>query len=130
MTFLLAFEHWPDIERPGPWLRTVVARQFQRERGRRETPMDLTQEVPAALSGLIAAATVVSEHTQPVLSLLAALPPRQRAVMAYHLDGHSIAEIAQRTASTSDNVRFSVHHARRKLAAALHARPLFDRFAP
>jgi DNA-binding CsgD family transcriptional regulator len=54
-----------------------------------------------------------------VLRLLAGLPPRQREVMAWTIDGYDPEEIAQLTGKNPATVRSHLRHARTSLKAAL-----------
>lgn len=59
------------------------------------------------------------EQRHEILRLLAGLPPRQRQVLAWTLDGYTPAEIAEVLAITPEAVRASLMKARRALAEYL-----------
>ncbi|SPL95742.1 unnamed protein product [[Actinomadura] parvosata subsp. kistnae] len=120
--FLLAFEHWHNIERPRPWLRKVASREYLRaRRAAAEIPMDLSGGSPSPVQAVVPGPAFLTEQTHTVLTLLAILPLRQQAVMACYWDGYSIAEISHRLSLTPNNVRVSLHHARKKLSSVLIA---------
>jgi len=59
------------------------------------------------------------EQRHEVLRLLDRLPPRQRQVLAWALDGHTPAEIANELEITPEAVRANLMKARRALAEHL-----------
>jgi RNA polymerase sigma factor (sigma-70 family) len=86
---------------------------------------DLVGEAPER-SALLAPLTNVEawEQRHDVLRVLDYLPPRQRQVMAWALDGYTSLEIADELKITAEAVRASLKKARRTLAE--HARPGTD----
>ena len=103
--FALAYQAWDTIREPRAWLHTVAMRQYYRADARtRETPAGdrLPDRAEPLNSGDIA---VFNELGQQVRSAIAALPVRQRQVMALALAGFTAAQIAQRLGCDQAAVR-------------------------
>ncbi|WP_308315694.1 sigma-70 family RNA polymerase sigma factor [Streptomyces sp. ISL-100] len=103
---------------PRSWLRTVAWRCYLRQAVRVEAPDELVAERcdrarPDWRTPLEAAE--LSEQQRRVLGLLFRLPVRQRAVMAWHLDGFSTKEIAEAMGTREDAVRQNLVRARHTL---------------
>lgn len=110
-----AFARWGTLTNPKAWIRTVASRGLIRSRlACLEDPVDAVPE-PTALVNAPADLTEVEEHHK-VLTLLDLLPPRQRQVLAWTLDGYKPAEIAADLGITPEAVRGSLMKARRTLA--------------
>lgn len=111
-----AFRAWERIEHPEAWARRVASRTYARRIA--DLAEDLVAEVPEACSPLLGDPSVldavVGRHE--VLRLLALLPPRQRQVMAWTVDGFAPGEIAEELKMEPDAVRSSLYKARRTLA--------------
>lgn len=112
-----AYAEWPEIRHPRAWVRLVAQRAAIREAARTR------DAVLRAVSGghhveIHRDPDVVvlrSEHEQ-LLLLLAELPPKQRHVMGWHLDGFSNDEIAERLQMSAGTVRSNLRHARNALS--------------
>src|SRR5580700_6894004 len=89
VTFVKAFESWDVIRVPRAWIRRVAVNELAaaRQAARRETPQAALQE----------------------------LPPRQRQVMAWIIDGFGSAEIACELGVSPESVRQSHAKARKNL---------------
>lgn len=115
-TMAAAFRSWESIDNPQAWTRRVASRAYARRIA--SVDEDLVADVPEARSPLIgdpsAVDAVVERHE--VLRLLALLPPRQRQVMAWTVDGFAPSEIAAELKMEPDAVRASLYRARRALA--------------
>lgn len=111
-----AFRSWEGIEHPEAWTRRVASRTYARRIA--DLAEDLVAEVPEARSPLLgdpaALEAVIGGHE--VLRLLELLPPRQRQVMAWTVDGFTPDEIAEELKMKPDAVRSSLYKARRTLA--------------
>jgi RNA polymerase sigma-70 factor (ECF subfamily) len=59
------------------------------------------------------------ESRQELLGLLLLLPPRQRQVLAWSVDGHTPTEIAEELSIGADAVRANLMKARRAIARAM-----------
>ncbi|MEU2772889.1 sigma-70 family RNA polymerase sigma factor [Streptomyces sp. NPDC007162] len=115
--FTEAFPRWPQITAPHAWLRTVSTRSYLRQTAGREHPTALIPDTPG---GACPAETVaLKEEEQRVYTALAVLPPRQRHVMAWHLDGFTHAEIASALGITPEAVRQNYARARAALKRSL-----------
>lgn len=102
---------WQRLDNPAAWIRTVIAREVWRTRGRQRTlPWD----------GRAAAA----DRTEPdqdvlVLDLLSRLPWAERTVMTWEMQGFSIAETAEATGLSTTEVRNARRRARNRLASLM-----------
>lgn len=114
-----AFRSWGSIDSARAWTRRVASRAYARRIASVEE--DLVAEIPEARSPLVsdpsALDSVVGRHE--VLRLLALLPPRQRQVMAWTVDGFAPGEIAEELKMEPEAVRSSLYKARRTLAQHL-----------
>lgn len=112
-----AFAVWDRIQHPTAWLRRVAGRLYYRNLVTGET---LVEDVPDQ-QGSLSAASVVELHDEArrVLAALADLPPKQRQVMAWTIDGFSPAEIARELDVDPATVRQSLAKARRHLKKQL-----------
>lgn len=99
---------------PAAYLRRVAGNEWVRLRRRRR------REVQRAVAGGWIDRTVIEDvygrdDVQVVLDALAALPARQRQVMAWLYDGYTAEEIAEQLDMRANTVRSTVRHAKRKL---------------
>lgn len=115
------------------WLRTVAVRCYLRSRSGRGRPgaggragIEVVQvaEVPERPGAAGAVGDIAEAHRQQefVLSMLAALPDRQRRVFTLHYEGWSTAEIAGRLGMEAAAVRQNLARARRTLRLLLTQR--------
>jgi RNA polymerase sigma-70 factor (ECF subfamily) len=116
-TFAEAFPIWDRIQHPNAWLRRVAGRIYYRTMVPHETPVDVLPDRQGPLS----AATEVELHDEAraVLAALADLPPKQRQVMAWSIDGFSPGEIALELDVDPAAVRQNLAKARKNLKQAL-----------
>ncbi len=117
VTFVKAFESWDAIRAPRAWIRRVAANELAvaRRAARRETPQGTLPDAPAPASAPVALAVELTEEARQVLAALQALPPRQRQVMAWVIDGFGATEIARELGVSPDSVRQSHAKARKNL---------------
>ncbi|GAA2236216.1 RNA polymerase sigma factor [Streptomyces indiaensis] len=115
--FTEAFPRWAQITAPNAWLRTVATRSYLRQTAGREHPTALMPDLPGDASPL--EAVTLKEEEQRVYTALASLPPRQRHVMAWHLDGFTHSEIATALGTTPEAVRQNYARARAALKHSL-----------
>jgi RNA polymerase sigma factor (sigma-70 family) len=115
--FAEAFAAWDRIQHPTAWLRRVAGRLYYRHLVTQETSVE---DVPDR-QGPLSAASVVELHDEArrVLTALADLPPKQRQVMAWTIDGFSPAEIARELDVDPATVRQSLAKARKNLKQQL-----------
>jgi RNA polymerase sigma factor (sigma-70 family) len=115
-TMIEAYRTWPSIQQPRAWTRCVASRQY----GRRRYGQEIATE-PEDLGPLLRAPADIAawEQRHEVLRFLAALPWRQRQVMAWTFDGYRPQEIADELDITPEAVRASLKLARRALAEGL-----------
>lgn len=115
--FAEAFVVWDRIQRPGAWLRRVAGRLYYRYLTIQESPVE---ELPDRQGPLSAASEVeLHDEARRVLAALADLPPKQRQVMAWTIDGFSPAEIARELDVDPATVRQSLAKARKNLKQQL-----------
>ncbi|MEX5634856.1 sigma-70 family RNA polymerase sigma factor [Parafrankia sp. FMc2] len=121
-TMVIAFRSWDRIDRPEAWARRVASRAYARRIA--DLAEESVAEVPEARSPLLGSPAdldaVIGRHE--VLRLLDLLPPRQRQVMAWAVDGYTPGEIAQELRMEPDAVRASLYKARRALAGHVDPR--------
>ncbi|MEU4780761.1 sigma-70 family RNA polymerase sigma factor [Micromonospora sp. NPDC023633] len=116
-----AHRKWRTINNPHTWIRTVASRKAIRKL---INPAEVLTDDVATLNPLLRMPpdqVVLWEEQQKVLRLLSTLPPRQRQVMAWTLDGYEPAEIAEQLRMTPEAVRSNLYKARKALAARLKA---------
>lgn len=115
VTLFKAFESWDVIRAPRAWIRRVAVNELTaaRRAARRETPQATVPDAPEPVSTALAAE--LTEEARQVLAALQALPPRQRQVMAWIIDGFGAAEIARELGISPESVRQSYAKARKNL---------------
>jgi RNA polymerase sigma factor (sigma-70 family) len=115
VTLFKAFECWDVIRAPRAWIRRVAANELTaaRQAARRETPRAMLPDVPVPVS--TALAVELTEEARQVLAALQTLPPGQRQVMAWIIDGFGAAEIARELGVSPESVRQSHAKARKNL---------------
>ena len=115
--FAEAFVVWDRIQHPAAWLRRVAGRLYYRHLIPQETSV---QDVPDHQGPLSAVGAVeLRDEACAVLAALADLPPKQRQVMAWTIDGFSPAEIARELGVDPATVRQSLAKARKNLKQQL-----------
>lgn len=114
-TMIKAHRCWDEIEAPEAWVRRVASRQWAAHVARiRESPVDPLPEHNSLLPEPTSIDLVDQRHD--ILRLLGKLPPRQRQVLAWHLDGYSGPEIAEELMTTPEAVRTNLKKARQAVA--------------
>lgn len=117
-TLCRAYERWDSLDNPRAWSYRVASKAWIR-RLTSVNNEDLTSD-PADSSPLLRSVPTDAWHArQDLIEALAALPPRQRQVMAWTLSGYTPAEIATELQLENDQVRANLRHARRTLADRL-----------
>ena len=115
--FAEAFGAWEGIQYPRAWLRRVAGRLYYRCLDNYET---LVEAVPDRQGPLSAGSMAeFRDEARAVLAALADLPPKQRQVMAWSIDGFSPAEIAGELGTDPAAVRQNLAKARKHLKAQL-----------
>lgn len=117
-TMIKEYQCWSVIRHPESWARRVASRALVRRTASVEE--DLVDDLPEHSSLLPTLTSVEAwEQRHEVLRLLDRLPPRQRQVLAWTLDGYTTAEIADELKITPEAVRANLMKARRALAEHL-----------
>jgi RNA polymerase sigma factor (sigma-70 family) len=118
-TMMQAYRSWPTITHPKAWARRVASRMWARHLAT-ACPEDPIADV-ADVSPLLLAIPDVDawEQRHLVLVALDTLPPRQRQVLAWTLDGYTPTEIGAELQIEPSTVRSSLKLARRAIAAFL-----------
>jgi RNA polymerase sigma factor (sigma-70 family) len=103
------------------WLRTVALRSYLRGRRGADGLLVLVADPPdlVAATGSVGDAVEAHREEELVLSMLAALPARQREVFGLHYEGWSTAEIAARLSMGQPAVRQNLARARRTLRESI-----------
>ncbi|KIF79136.1 hypothetical protein QR77_24920 [Streptomyces sp. 150FB] len=115
-TMIKAYQRWTEIGHPRAWAHTVASRALGRRIADvREQPVDHVPEPTSLLPDPGAAAEWEVRHD--VRPLLDSLPPRQRQIMAWTLNGWTPSEIADELSMNPEAVRASLKKARRAAAA-------------
>jgi RNA polymerase sigma-70 factor (ECF subfamily) len=116
-TMIKAWQSWSTIDSPKAWARTVASRDWVRRVA--DTEEDLIAEPER--SALLSSSSDIDEWIQrdEYYQAMRALPSRQRQIMAWTMEGHTPAEIADQLRLNPASVRSSLRKARRTLAAIL-----------
>ncbi|GAA3839062.1 hypothetical protein GCM10022403_084250 [Streptomyces coacervatus] len=109
---------WMTIEYPRAWMRKAAYYDYLKQHQRSRE--DLTDEMPDLPGGICPVSEVeLSTQTNTVVEAVCQLPPTQRAVMAFVLDGAGTSEIADTLNMTNVAVRTNLSRARRRLMTTL-----------
>jgi RNA polymerase sigma-70 factor (sigma-E family) len=117
-TFLQLYRHWRRVDKSSldPYSRKVLVNAFLSSR-RARRPEQIMAQPPDVAGGDAAAAL---DTALGVRAALAALPPRQRAlVVLRHLEDVSVAEAAELLGITEGTVKSQTSHGLAKLRVAL-----------
>lgn len=121
-TMTKAYAGWDSIRDPRPWAYRVAAHAFAaRGRARREVPVESVPEPSALLPDPNAATEWEMRHH--TLWMLSQLPPRQRQVLAWTLDGFGTGDIAEFLGIAPGAVRAALMKARAAVAPLVTGRP-------
>jgi RNA polymerase sigma factor (sigma-70 family) len=104
-TFFKALQAWGTIRNPLAWIRRVAVNELAaaRRAAHREAPCATLPDAQVSLSAALA--VELGDEARRVLTVLATLPPKQREVMAWIIDGFSASEIARELGVRPDLVR-------------------------
>ncbi|BFP56771.1 MULTISPECIES: sigma-70 family RNA polymerase sigma factor [Streptomyces] len=115
-----AYRRWGDIEYPKAWIHKAASRALVRKVAHVE---ELVEEVPEPTSLLPRPDAIAEwEVRHDALLILRSLPPRQRQVMAWTLNGFTPTDIADHLGLPAETVRANLKKARRAAAARLKER--------
>lgn len=108
---------WDSIDHPRTYARHIAEREFFKSRAKiakqREQLLEFAAHVVPETD--YRNPLIVKEEAQQVLAALQTLPPAQRRVMAWYMDGYSPAEIAAHLNQPESTVRSNLRHARNAL---------------
>ncbi|MER7050080.1 RNA polymerase sigma factor [Streptomyces jumonjinensis] len=107
------------ITHPKAWLRTVAWRCWLRQQVRPEDPCAEIPDVRTAHWQTPAHAAELGTEERRVVELLLRLPAKQRAALAWNLDGFTAQESAQAMGISPEAVRQNLARARATLKAQL-----------
>jgi RNA polymerase sigma factor (sigma-70 family) len=118
--FIIVFRNWPKIESPDAYVRMVGERLLMKSfaRARREVDRAIVNEMLQVTED----SRVGLDEAGEVLALLRQLPPQQRRIMAWRIDGYSPGEISEMLSMNPETVRSHLRHARNALREALRER--------
>lgn len=117
-TMTKAWQSWSTIQHPEAWTRRVASRALVRRIASVEE--DSVATVPEQSALLVSRADMDAwEQKHDLLRVLALLPPRQRQIMAWTLEGYTPAEIGRELQLTAEVVRSNLKKARRSMARHL-----------
>ena len=115
--FAEAFQAWDSIQHPAAWLRRVAGRLFYRQMVTQETLVGTIPDQRGPRYGV--GEMELRDEARAVLAVLADLPPKQRQVMAWSIDGFTPGEIADHLGVDSSSVRQNLAKARKHLKKQL-----------
>jgi RNA polymerase sigma factor (sigma-70 family) len=120
-TMAEAFKKWFTIQKPKPWTRTVASRMFLRKITNLEGEVltEFLPEPPRLVLDDPGELYWAQEHQ--IYAVLQGLPPRQRQVFAWSLDGFSPKEIADILDMDPAAVRQSLRKARQAAAVVVQS---------
>jgi len=112
-SMLDALQSWEKIAHPEAWIRTTARRKYFKHAYRVEEASfdDLADNI----SSLVRSPQEDVDADDHIVSLVGRLPPRQRVVMALHLEGLTPSEIASEIDASSDQVSANLLHAKNAL---------------
>lgn len=116
-TMVCALKNWPDIESPKAWSRRVASRALVRRIASIEEDTIAEPERSALLPANSDIDSWVQQ--QDYYRILRSLPPRQRQVMAWTIEGYKPAEIADLLHLDPATVRSNLRKARRTIVIQL-----------
>ncbi|MFG2807820.1 tetratricopeptide repeat protein, partial [Streptomyces massasporeus] len=116
-TMASLYRSWATIEHPRTWVRRMASRALVRHIASiEEMPIGRTPNMNPLLGR---SNTSEWEEGYKVLELLSQLPPRQRQILAWTLDGYTPDEISAELGVSVASLRSNLLKARRHLAALL-----------
>ncbi|MEU4180406.1 sigma-70 family RNA polymerase sigma factor [Streptomyces sp. NPDC026589] len=115
-----AYRCWGDIEYPKAWVHKAASRALVRKVAQIE---ELVEDVPEPTSLLPRPDAIAEwEVRHDALLILRGLPPRQRQVMAWTLNGFTPTDIAHHLGLSAETVRANLKKARRAAVARIKER--------
>ncbi|MFD6358181.1 RNA polymerase sigma factor [Nocardia tengchongensis] len=116
-TMIQLWQSWSKVESPLAWARVVAGRELVR----RYSALEEDRIDEAEHSALLGCARDVDDWIQSAAykEALAALPPRQRQILVWTMEGYSPTEIARELQLKATTVRSNLRKARRGVALFL-----------
>ncbi|MFF0172279.1 sigma-70 family RNA polymerase sigma factor [Micromonospora profundi] len=115
--FVEAWRRWEHIHNPRTWLRTVAIRAVAKAN---QPTVPLNEQYDLADSAPLD--SQVSEETLDLVAALRQLPPLQREIMVWKMDGFTPSEIAKELGISAEAARQGLHRARENLKKMLFPR--------
>ncbi|MGV9544113.1 RNA polymerase sigma factor [Nocardia beijingensis] len=119
-TMTKAWKSWPTIDSPKAWARKVAGRELARRVGSIEEDQIDESEHSAVLPSSSDSAIDEWLVQDEFYCAVSVLPPRQRQVMAWTMEGYKPAEIADVLKLPPATVRSNLRKARRAIAIYLN----------
>ncbi|WP_410814788.1 sigma-70 family RNA polymerase sigma factor [Micromonospora sp. 067-2] len=112
--FVEAWRRWEQIHNPRTWLRTVAIRAVAKAN---QPTVPLDEKYDIADSAPLG--SQVSEETMDLVAALRQLPPAQREIMVWTIDGFAPSEIAKELGLSPEAARQGLHRARENMKSIL-----------
>ncbi|NBE97228.1 sigma-70 family RNA polymerase sigma factor [Nonomuraea sp. KC401] len=115
-----AFPHWPEIGKPRAYLRVAIRNAyFKMSRGVRESELGAAATDTASAGDQELLRVEFQDQERAIFAAIRHLPPVQREIMAWTIDGYTPAEIAELLDKSPPAVRVNLYKARATLRTAL-----------
>ncbi|MFI9504125.1 RNA polymerase sigma factor [Nocardia sp. NPDC052566] len=116
-TMTQLWQSWSKVDSPMAWARVVAGREFVR----RYAALEPDRIDEAEHSALLGCSTDVEDWLQSTAyqEALTALPPRQRQILVWTMEGYKPAEIARELQLNAATVRSNLRKARCAVALSL-----------
>jgi DNA-directed RNA polymerase specialized sigma24 family protein len=112
------FEQWKTVDEPKRWLRKVAFPLFLRQPVRNAAPPEENHDKP--ISSGVSSGFDFSEEEQRFIATIHLLSTTQRAVLALHIEGFQVPDIAEILGMKPDAVRKNLKEARATLMKSLN----------
>ncbi|RBJ11579.1 hypothetical protein DRA43_00595 [Micromonospora provocatoris] len=123
-TMQKVFRRWDRIEHPWTWAKVTASKEYATRlaKGSPVPVEDIADRVPPTPCG-----SGFAETKHDILTAMQKLPMRQRQVLAWSLDGHTPAEIAEHLQMTPEAVRASLYKSRKAIVELLRTQDAGDK---
>ncbi|MFG1740243.1 RNA polymerase sigma factor [Micromonospora chalcea] len=123
-TMQKVFRFWDRIEHPWTWAKVTASKEYAKRlaKGAPLPVEDIAERVPPTPCD-----SSLAETKYDILTAMQKLPTRQRQVLAWSLDGHTPAEIAEHLQMTPEAVRASLYKSRKAVVELLRTQEAGDK---